>query len=148
MFASALVFSFVTAAGLPTVSVRPPHVPSPSISCRSPDCLAPSQIVNVDDGLRLKRVVGDAAMLVDIRSSSAAVRGSLVPADTHIPFVRRDAPAVEFQMDFTNNVDEALRARHLRHDAPVIIYAGSREYGMLAALLLQEHGYSRVYVAI
>jgi len=75
------------------------------------------------------------------------VRGTLVPADTHIPFVRRDAP-VEFQVDFAYNVDEALRARHLPFDAPVIVYAGSREYGMLAALLLQEHGYQRIYVAI
>jgi rhodanese-related sulfurtransferase len=149
MFASALVFSLVAGvpAVIPTVSVRPPRVPAPLVSCRSADCLGPWQVVTMDEGLRMKRQFGERAMLVDVRSNSAAVRGSLIPTDTHVAFVRRESP-VEFQVDFMTNVDEALRARHLAHDAPVIVYAGSREYGILAALLLQEHGYSKIYVAV
>jgi rhodanese-related sulfurtransferase len=148
MIASALIFSFVTAvpAVIPTAKVRPALALKSARRSRA-DYVSPSQIVTADEAVHMRRELGEQAMLVDVRANGAAVRGMLFPSDTHVPFVRREAP-MEFQAHFATNLDDALRTRHLRHDAPVIVYAGSREFGVLAALLLQEHGYTRIYVAI
>jgi hypothetical protein len=116
-----------------------------SASCHAPECLSPRQIITSKEAFRMKRQFGEHALLVDIRDKAEIPAGLTFGADAQVPFME---PTVEmdFHVNFANDVDEALRSAHLRYEDPVILMPPSSDRGVLAALLLQEHGYSRIFV--
>jgi hypothetical protein len=76
-------------------------------------------------------------------------------SDVQVPFMEPVVASIpgngpdsqmEFRIDFAPNVDDALRAAHMRHGQPVILMSPSTDRAVLAALLLQERGYTRIYV--
>ena len=127
--------------------------------CRVPDCVPANHYMRARDVVALKDRFEGRALLVDIgtpRESYGLEAGARV--DAHIPVMEAAAQGavmpvglsdsrLQFRVQFSNEVDEALRAAHLRHDEPVILLTRSRERGRLAALRLQETGYESVYVA-
>ena len=118
------------------------------------DSLSPGQLITAAQARAMKRDMGGRALLVDIRGPREAPRKPWTNA--HVPFMQPTPAAlvnagspdthVEFRIDFTQNLDDALRAAHLRHDDPVILVSPSGWSGVLAALLVREHGYSKVFV--
>jgi hypothetical protein len=73
--------------------------------------------------------------------------GTAFGSDVKAPFVESNGPSgMTFHTDFANKVDDALRAAGMSHDEPVILLASSVEHSVLAALLLQERGYTAVLV--
>jgi len=125
--------------------------------CDSSACLTPRQLIRSDEAERMKRYFGDRALFIDIRGrgeAPASRRGIVVDATVAFmdgaPVIAAnpgvEIPHPEFRIDFTYNVDEILRARHGRHDDPLIVIAPTVGRAVLAALLLQEHGYSKVFV--
>ena len=120
--------------------------------CASSNCLRPEQILNWYDAWRMKRDMQRGALLLDIRSAVRTGSGSLIPQfDRRVPFVEHDGGAagpgtMRFHADFTTRVDEALRAQGLRTSDPVLLQCETPYCGELAALLLQEYGYTRVFV--
>jgi rhodanese-related sulfurtransferase len=125
------------------------------IGCASLACVRADQFIPWFEAWRMKREMRRDALLLDIRSRERVGSGSLIPAfDAHVPFMKVKAgvtpePGTErFHPDFTLGVDTQLRTRHLEHWDPVMLLCDSRRCGELAALLLQEHGYSRVLVVV
>jgi hypothetical protein len=115
--------------------------------CDSRDCVAPHQLITSAEALRLKRLLSDSALLVDIRAAAEAPAALALRGDVRAPFMQPAGESgMEFRADFGHNVDEALRAAGMRHDEPVILMSPSVERAVLAALLLQERGYSSVLV--
>jgi rhodanese-related sulfurtransferase len=113
------------------------------------------QIVTTEEALQMKRYLGDHALLVDIRAAAEAPAGLALGSDVQVPFMEPVVASMpgngadsqmEFRIDFGPNVDEALRAAHMRHGQPVILMSPFTERAVLAALLLQERGYSKIYV--
>ncbi|HEX7558904.1 MAG TPA: hypothetical protein VF386_06885, partial [Usitatibacter sp.] len=114
------------------------------------------QIVTTDEALQMKRYLGDHALLVDIRATAETPAGLGLGSDVQVPFVEPVVASnagnaasdsqMEFRIDFGPNVDEALRAARMRHGQPVILMSPSTERAVLAALLLQERGYTKIYV--
>lgn len=148
--------AFALAAAFPGHTARQGSILGVTDDCDSPSCLSTRQIVTTDEALQMKRYLGANALLVDIRSSAEASTGLGLGSDARVPFV---APVVasnagdgasdsqmEFRIDFGPNVDEALRAAHMRHGQPVILMSPFTERAVLAALLLQERGYTKIYV--
>jgi len=115
----------------------------PTVACNSPECVAPGQVITPPDARAMKLRLGNHALVVDIGNSDVAASGS----DLKAPFVEsQGATGKTFHTDFTLKVDEALRAAGMGYDEPVILLAPSLEDSMLAALLLQEHGYRGVLI--
>ena len=115
--------------------------------CNSPDCVSPRQLITSAEALRLKRLFAAHALLVDIRADGEAPTAAALRSDVRATFMQPTAESgMEFRTDFGNNVDEALRAAGMRHDETVILMSPSAERGVLAALLLQERGYSGILV--
>jgi rhodanese-related sulfurtransferase len=158
MVAAAVIFALmvVLAASLPNVDIDNPawnrHV---SMSCRSSACLTPAQFLTSDQAAWMKRQT--AVLVVDIRAPTEPANAfPRLESDAHVVFMQRGtvsaanaiarSPGMEIRMDFGTNVDDALRAARLKHDAPVMLVSQSMERSMLAALLLQERGYSRVFI--
>ena len=95
----------------------------------------------------MKRRLGAHALLVDIRSPGERGRRLPVACDVEAPFLESvTASGMQFHADFAERVDEGLREVHMGHDEPVIIVSASVERAVLAALLLQERGYTGVLV--
>jgi rhodanese-related sulfurtransferase len=79
-----------------------------------------------------------------------------VPIDTYVPFMEpggasgwnviADSPEMVFRTDFCARMDEVMRSAHLAYDRPVILVSPSMERSLLAALLLQEHGFTNILV--
>lgn len=150
------VLLFALAAAFPGRGARHGAISGVSDDCDSPSCVSTRQIVTTDEARQIKRYLGDHALLVDIRASAEAPAGLTLGSDVQVPFMEpvaastpgngaKEAP-MEFRIDFAQNVDEALRAAHMRHGEPVILVSPSAERAVLAALLLQERGYTRIYV--
>ena len=147
---------FTLAAAMPGRTAHQGLMRGVSDDCESPTCLATRQFIAAKDAWRMKRQLGNRALLVDIRASAEA-RARLAPdGDVHVPFMEPMAASaagngatgerMEFRIDFGPNVDEALRAAHMGHDDHVILMSPSPERAVLAALLLQERGYTRILV--
>ena len=151
------VLAFLTAAR-PDPSVAEPswkhHV---RIACRSPICLSPAQIVTAEQAGWMKRQLGGRVLIVDIGTrTERASTIAAAPADAFIPAMEAvkpsasnpiaETPGMAFRVEFGNQVDDALRAAGLEHDQPVVLMSPSMERSVLAALLLQERGYSRILV--
>jgi rhodanese-related sulfurtransferase len=123
-------------------------------ACDAADCLTPGQLITAAEAREMKRRLGGRALLVDIRNRREAPPKPW--SDVQVPFVLPTPAAlanagspgthVEFRIDFADNIDNALRAAHLRHDEPLVLVAPSGWSGVLAALLAREHGYSNVFV--
>jgi rhodanese-related sulfurtransferase len=139
------------------VSLFSRAAPSGTVNCHSADCLAPRQIVSPREAWRMRRLSHDHALLVDVRGPAETFyNGMPLGVDAQIPFTEpavpfawnaaEDGPQMEFRTDFRWRMDEVLRAKHVRHDEPVILLCRTGERAVLAALLLQEHGYSNVYI--
>jgi hypothetical protein len=128
-----------------------------AVSCRSSECLSPAQILTPERAGWIKRDLGNRVLVVDIGTPGEPQRKAhRVPIDAYVPFMESgsdagpsgvaDSPGLAFRTDFCRNLDEALTAAHLRHGEQVILLSPSMERTMLAALLLQEHGYSNIFV--
>ena len=128
-------------------SVRAPAraaVPGVEDSCHARSCVAPDQLIGAADARSLKHRLGAHVLLVDISSTGGPT--ALMP-DVHAPFVESaDASGMQFRIHFGDEVDDALRAARMTHDEPVIVMAPSVELSVLAALFLQERGYSDIRV--
>lgn len=125
--------------------------------CHSTECVSPRQVITPREAWRMRRLSHDHALLVDVRARAETFySGMPLGVDAQIPFAEPampfewisndDGPRMEFRIDFAQRMDELLRTRHVRHDEPVIILCRTGERALLAALRLQEHGYSNVYV--
>ena len=128
-----------------------------AVNCRSADCLSPAQVLTPQRAGWMKRELGDRVLVVDIGTPGEPRKNAhRVSIDAYVPFMEpasasrssdiADSPGLTFRTDFCRSVDEALRAGRLRHGEPVILLSPSMERTMLAALLLQEYGYSNILV--
>ena len=94
-----------------------------------------------------KRSLGGRVLVLDIRRNATASPATAF--DAHVPFVDQEADEngqMTFHTDFTMKADDALRAAHLKHSSPVFLVCDDSRCGDLAAALLHEHGYERLYV--
>ena len=113
-------------------------------SCHERSCVAPDQLMSAASARSLKHHLGAHALLLDISSTGGPT--ALTP-DVRAPFVESvDASGMQFRIGFGDDVDNALRAARMTYDEPVIVMAPSVELGVLAALFLQERGYSDVRI--
>jgi hypothetical protein len=120
------------------------RVPGVIEACASGDCVSPRQLMTAADARALKHRLGARALVVDI---SPETGGTAFGSDVKAPFVESNGPSgMTFHADFANRVDDALRTAGMSHDEPVILLASSVEHSVLAALLLQERGYTAVMV--
>jgi rhodanese-related sulfurtransferase len=136
-----------------------PFIAEPAFAsdCASPNCLSPRQFISAMDARRMKLELGTGAIVVDIDARlEAFFSGMPIAADVHVPFMEpapglvwnagAGEPRMEFRWNFSLELDEVLRSVRLRHDQPVILACHSVERARLAALLLQEYGYSNVFI--
>jgi rhodanese-related sulfurtransferase len=138
----AALVAAMSARGSPEGAIR-----GVSAQCDSRACVSPRQIIGVTEAELMKRRLGSHALVVDVRSEGESAAGLAIAADVRAPFIARTgAPGLEFRLDFADKVDEALRAARMKHDEPVILVSRSLDSSVLAALLLQEHGYSGILV--
>ena len=128
-----------------------------TIECAPQPCIEPGQRISARDAWQMKRDMGEDMMLVDIRGRAEAYyTGIPYGVDAQIPFmeptreftwnVAAQEPEMEFRIDFLANFDAAMRARKLRYDAPIVLMCRSGERAEAAAVLLREHGYTRLMV--
>jgi hypothetical protein len=156
VIATLVVLVFALAAALPGRSASQVSVRGVTADCDAPSCVSTRQVVTTDEALQMKRYLGDRALLVDIRGAADAPAGLALDSDVRVPFMEPVVASIpgsgaidsqmEFRIDFGPNVDEALRAAHMRHGQPVILMSPFTERAVLAALLLQERGYTKIYV--
>jgi len=110
----------------------------------SRSCIHPSQVISPERALGIKRQAGGHALIVDVDTHSrASAAGGPSGIDVQVPFT---GPMAEPRPDFAHKVDDELTLRRMRHYEPVILACGSRQCAVRAALRLQEHGYSNVYI--
>ena len=139
MFAFALAFREEPGAD--------PQIRGVWADCDSSVCVSPRQLVPASDVPLMKRRLGNHALVVDIRSAAEAPGRFTTGADQRIPFMETTgASGMEFRIDFANNMDDAMRSAHMGFNEPVILTSPSVERTVLAALLLQERGYSGIRV--
>jgi hypothetical protein len=145
--AGALGGVLVIAATLHEPLREEPQARNVSWDCHSAACLSPRQVVSASEARQMKRRLGSHALIVDVRSP-ASPAGPFGPGvDARIPFVERMADTgIEFRLDFGHRIDEAMRASRMAFDDPVIVTSPSVEQSVMAALLLQERGYSNLLV--
>lgn len=156
MVISVMVLLFALAAAFPGRTAHQTSLRGVSDQCESPTCISPRQIITPKQAWHMKRALGNHALLVDIRAAAEAPAGLALGSDAQVPFmepvVASDAVSgvldsqMEFRIDFGPNVDQVLRAAHMRHEEPVILMSPSAERAVLAALLLQERGYTQILV--
>jgi rhodanese-related sulfurtransferase len=138
---------FTLAVAMPPRTAEPSYTRGVSDGCTSSACVSTQQLITIAEARRLKRRFGGHALLVDIRSAAETPAGLGVGADVQAPFMEPvNVSGMEFRIDFGDKVDNALRAAHMLHDEPVILMAPSTDRAVLAALLLQERGYSGIRV--
>ena len=126
-------------------------------NCRSAECISPLQVLTPNRAGWMKREMGGLALVVDIATPGETQRNAWrVPVDAYVPFMEPgsvsgsnalvDSPEMTFRLDFSERMDEAMRGAHLGYDRPVILVSPSMERSLLAALLLQEHGFTNILV--
>jgi hypothetical protein len=146
MIAGLVLFSVIMAVttAVPGAGLEDPawrkHV---TMGCHSSECLSPRQFVSSNQAMWMRR--DTRALVVDIGEAiePSATRAGVRP-DARIPFTEHG----EFRIPFGNEVDDALRGAGLGHEQPVLLVSRSAELSILAALLLQERGYSRILVVV
>jgi rhodanese-related sulfurtransferase len=152
--AIAFIFVLILVASLPAAQSEDPlwkrHV---SIDCADSTCLSPRQFITLSQAQSIRQHAG--ALVVDIRSANepATPRAGFA-TDAQVPFLERgmvsganpipQARGMQIRIPFGNEVDDALRGSGLRHNQAVILMSPSIHRAILAALLLQERGYSQV----
>jgi hypothetical protein len=145
--ALATAFMFVLVL---TLTARPPrerNIVGVSENCSTADCLSPRQIIGTSEAVLMKRRLAAHALLVDIRSPGERGPHLSIASDVTAPFLEAYGPSgMQFRIDFGDKVDAALRAARMSHDEPVIIVSPAIDRAVLAALMLQERGYSGVLV--
>lgn len=150
LFVVIAVAAALMAALIATMSSRSspePAIRGVSAQCASRDCVSPRQIIGLAEAELMKRRLGSHALVVDMRSEGEPAAGLAIGADVRAPFVERGSvPGMDFRIDFADKVDEALRAARMNHEEPVILVSRSLDSSVLAALLLQERGYSGILV--
>ena len=123
---------------LPVVGLDDPefrrHV---SVTCSSSECLSTRQFLNSHEATWMRRE--QKILIVDVGEEPARTS---VMADARIPFMKHG----EFRIPFGYEVDEALREAGMRHEQPVLLVSPALSTSILAALLLQERGYTRILV--
>jgi hypothetical protein len=145
--ALATAFMFVLVLALTGRPTRERIIVGVSEKYSSADCLSPRQIVGTSEAVLMKRRLGPHALLVDVRSPGERGPHLSIESDVNAPFMESyGASGMQFRIDFGDRVDTALRAARMTHDEPVIIMAPAIDRGVLAALMLQERGYSGVLV--
>src|SRR5262249_1253554 len=118
-------------------------IPNVSEACKSAECISPTQIVTAGDARALKLRLGKHALVVDVGMDDVAAVGT----DLKAPFVESEGPpGPRFHTDSADKVDAALRAAGMGHNEPVILLAPKLRHAVLAALLLQERGYTGVLI--
>jgi hypothetical protein len=123
---------------------RDQPIPGVVEACNSAECISPRQLITANEARALKRRLGGHALIVDI---APVTEGTAYGSDAKAPFVESETPAMTtFNVDFGQRVDDALRAAGMGHDEPVVLLSTSLEHSTLAALLLQERGYTAVLV--
>ena len=126
-------------------------------NCRTAECISPLQVLTPKRAGWMKREMGGLALVVDIATPGEPARDAWrVPIDAYVPFMEpgavpganpvADSPEMVFRHDFCARMDEAMRSAHLAYDRPVILVSPSMERSLLAALLLQEHGFTNILV--
>jgi rhodanese-related sulfurtransferase len=138
---------FALAAAMPPRMAEPSYTRGVSDGCIAASCVSPRQLITIAEARQLKRRLGGHALLVDIRAAAETPAGLAIGADVQAPFMEPvNVSGMEFRIDFADKVDNAVRAAHMLHDEPVILMAPSADRAVLAALLLQERGYSGIRV--
>jgi len=150
VIASLVIATAIVAAVIAVILAKPYAEPRDRLvagmaeACASGDCVSPRQLIAGADARALKNRLGAHALVVDIAPETG---GTALGSDVKAPFVESNGPSgMTFHADFADKVDEALRAAGMSHDEPVILIASSPEHSVLAALLLQERGYTAVLV--
>jgi len=125
-------------------------------NCRTADCISPLQVITPDRAGWMKREMGGMALVVDIATPGEPQKNAWrVPVDAYVTFMEpaaigshalAESPEMTFRLDFCENMDEAMRGARLGYDRPVILLSPSMERSMLAALLLQERGFTNILV--
>ena len=126
-------------------------------NCRTPECVSPLQVLTPNRAGWMKREMGGLALVVDIATPGEPAKDAWrVPIDAYVPFMEpgavsganpvADSPEMVFRPDFCARMDEVMRSAHLAYDRPVILVSPSMERSLLAALLLQEHGFTNILV--
>ena len=124
-----------------------PQLRNVSWDCHSAACLSPRQLVTAGEARQMKRRLGSHALVVDVRSVADAAGRFGPGVDVRVPFVdRTTATDMSFRLDFGHRMDDAMRASRMAFDDPVIVTAPTVEQSVLAALFLQERGYSNLLV--
>ena len=145
--AIATAFMFMLVFALTGHAARERIIAGVSENCATADCLSPRQIIGTSEAVLMKRRLGAHVLLVDIRSPGERAAHLSIESDVKAPFVDSyGTSGMQFRTDFGDRVDEALRAARMSHDEPVIIVSPAIDRGVLAALMLQERGYSGVLV--
>jgi len=109
--------------------------------CRAAECLSPKQFITSGQASWMQRELG--AFVLDVAAVDEPP--TLVPhvkCDAHVAFMQHG----EFRVPFANDAEDAMRAAHMAQGQAVILVSRSLEQSMLAALLLQERGHSRIMV--
>ena len=122
--------------------------------CSAPSCLRAGQSIRWYEAWRVKRELQRQALLLDIRSGTRPGSGSLIPRfDAHVAFVEFDGGAIgpgamRFHAGFPDRVDDIVREVGLRESDPIMVLCDTPYCGELAAVLLQERGYSHVHAIV
>lgn len=148
VIAAMVVALMLTCASVVANREEPPApIRGVSDGCDSPSCVSPRQLIGASEALLMKRRLGTHALLVDVGSLQETPPLIAIASDLHAPFMEpTHGLGVEFRLDFAEKVDEALRNAHMGPDEPIILMSPSVERSVLAALLLQERGYTGVLV--
>ena len=151
---------------LAAVSLLPAHalaverlepVAGVHIECHPGPCLDAAQFITARQAWQMKRSLGDDMLLVDIRGRAEAFFARMPSgADAQVAFmepvpqlawnVAAQEPELEIRLDFVHKLDEVMRALRIPYDRPVVLMSPAPGQAVVAALLLQENGFSRVYV--
>lgn len=126
-------------------------------NCRTAECISPLQVLTPHRAGWMKREMGGLALVVDIATPGEPQKDAWrLPIDAYVPFMEPgsatgwnaipDSPEMAFRTDFCTRMDDVMRSAHLAYDRPVILVSPSMERSLLAALLLQEHGFTNILV--
>jgi rhodanese-related sulfurtransferase len=97
---------------------------------------AANAVVPKISGKDAQEMVGNGAVLVDIRDSAELAQTGKAAGAVHIP-----RGSLEFKADLSSPTAE----KALAHDKPVILHCASGGRAALAGKLLKDMGYQKVY---
>jgi hypothetical protein len=126
-----------------------------AVGCQASTCLSPRQFITSGQAAWMKRELG--ACIVDIRTGDEpAIPLPHAKPDAHVPFMERVGPSaanpitaspdLQIRVEFANEAEDVMRAAHVTRGRPLILTSPSIERSILAALLLQERGHSKILI--